>query len=178
MFNRQISTLFSWQAIPWQGIGALLVTLLLAKWTWIFFAPTPLTTLPAKPESSSTTSALLFGVAVAPSSTSNNLPNVHLIGLFSGSKGFAILRLDGNRQLGVALGEEISKGNKLVEIGADFVTIENGGLRQRVMLENKLAANQKPVESQPLPTPPQATQAVTEWNQTHQEMQNTKNVIP
>jgi hypothetical protein len=187
MLSINLSTLFSRRSIPWTGIGALFIAALLAKWTWLLFAPTTLAALPSKPDSSTATSAVLFGVAVAPSTAASALPNVHLIGLFSGSKGFAILKLDGNRQLGVALNEEVTKGNKLVEIGADFVVIDNNGLRQRVNLESKVASNPKPADPKPLPAVPpaaqapqttQAAQAVTEWNQSHQEMQTVKNVIP
>jgi len=178
MFSKNIISQFSRRAIPWSGIAALFIAISLAKWTWLLFAPTPLAVLPSKPDNSSAASGLLFGVAVAPSAASSALPNVHLIGLLSGAKGFAILKIDGNRQLGVGLNEEISKGNKLVEIGADYVLIENNGQRLRVNLDSKVAANPKTTEAKPLPAPPQAAQAVAEWNQAQHEIQNNKNVIP
>jgi len=178
MFSTNIMGLFSRRAIPWSGIGALFIAILLAKWTWLLFAPTPMAALPSKPDSYTAASALLFGVAAAPSSASSALPNVHLIGLFSGTQGFAILKIDGNRQLGVGLNEEITKGNKLVEIGADYVVVENNGQRLRVNIETKVAVSPKPSDAKALPAPPQAAQAVAEWNQAQHEIQNNKNVIP
>lgn len=171
--------MFSKHSMPWKGIGVLLFAILSAKWTWVFLAPPPLVALPPKPDIVSSNSATLFGVATTAAPT-NALANVQLKGLFSGEKGFAIFKIDGNRQLGVALGEEISKGNKLVEIGTDYVVIENNRMQVRIILENNKVVTpaQSAEVKSPITATPQAAQAIAEWNHAQQQIQNTKNIIP
>lgn len=130
--------------LSWRGVGALVVGILLARWTWALFEPHTFAVLPAKSESAEA-SAALFGtaapVATTDSTESGKVSALRLVGVFSGKHGFAILRMDEKRQIGVALGEEAYKGAKLVEVAADYVLLEHNGTRQRINLENKFAGN-------------------------------------
>ena len=159
----------------WYGIGALIVGLLLARWTWVLFAPHTLDVLPPKPDTTGEVSSMLFG-AVAVSSvgatTGASLSNVRLLGVFSGQHGFAVLRLDDKRQLGVALGEEVVKGTRLVEVAADHVVLDYNGVLQRVNLENKFAENKGASGGRLVATSaPGSEQAIAGWNTMSVEMQ-------
>lgn len=83
----------------------------------------------------------LFGVVVDTQATTQGvaISNVQLLGVFAASNyrtGFAILKVD-NVQKGVAEGEELAPGTKLVSVRQDHVLIERGGVQQHVNLENK-----------------------------------------
>ncbi len=172
-----LSAIFSRLPFLWYGIGALIVGLLLARWTWLLFAPHTLSVLPPKPEATGEAAAALFGVVTASGETETKnsaMPNVRLVGVFTGKQAFAVLRLDEKKQLGVALGEEVSKGVKLVEVAADHVLLELNGARQRVNLENKFAESKGMVverPSQPSVVVPSVEQATADWNQARHEMQ-------
>lgn len=170
-----VSAVFSRLPLLWHGFGALIIGLLLARWTWVLFAPHAMAVPPAKNETAGERSAALFGTvatsAVA-AATASVLPNVRLLGVYTGKQGFAIFRLDEKKQLGVALGEEVAKGSRLVEVAADYVLIEHNGTRQRVNLEKKFADSKGMiVERSSLAAVPNAQQAAAEWNQARQEMQ-------
>lgn len=126
----------------WYAIGALMLGALLAKWSWRLFA-TPATVVAAAPEHTvSESSGRLFGVVAAGTPSASNaavMPEVKLIGVFapdSGRSGFAVLQLDAQHQLGVAVGEEVSPGVSLSEVRADHVVLERAGVRQQVKLVN------------------------------------------
>lgn len=144
MAGARIAAVFLRLPLSWRGAGALVVGVLLARWTWVLLGPHTLTVFPAKPEFVEA-SAALFGLpspASTPVSTGvGEVSAPHLVGVFSGKRGFAILRLDEKRQVGVVLGEEVHKGNKLVEVAADYVLLERNGTRQRVNLEGKVTGN-------------------------------------
>jgi hypothetical protein len=121
---------------PWRALGAAVLGVLFARWGWIFFAPHA-TVAAVTPEHTTAASAQLFGVAVsavAPAEAAA-LPNVKLLGVYTGAHGFALVTLDGKRQAGFALGEELAPGTRLVEISADAIMLEHAGARQRVELE-------------------------------------------
>jgi len=163
----------------WYLIGALVIGLMLARWTWILFSPQTLSVLPAKNEGVSDATSGLFGVASQadqnqPATAAVIMPSVRLVGVFSGNHGFAVLKLDDKRQLGVAIGEEIVNGTKLVEVAADHVLIESAGKRQRVDLESKAAAMKGAVVAQPSTQSLTVDQATAEWNKARQEMQNAR----
>lgn len=172
----RVLAVFSRLPLSWSGLGALVVGALLARWTWILFAPHTLAVLPPKPEVTGAAAESLFGAVaasgVAAATGGSTIPGVKLIGVFAGKHGFAVLRLDEKRQLGVALGEEVAPGTKLVEVAADHVLLEHNGLRQRVNLEDKFADSKGlTVERAALSATPNAARAMAEWNQARQEMQ-------
>ncbi len=133
--------------ILWKVTGALLLGVLLARWSWILFAPHATATASISGQVVSVEAARLFGVAVvaAPAASAIEvaaLPNVQLAGLFAANAGktsFAVLIVDG-KQLGVALGDEVSNGLKLVEVHADHVILERAGVQHRVNLDTETAA--------------------------------------
>lgn len=117
---------------------------LLAKWTWVLLAPRATAIAVAPERGTAAEAGKLFGVpAAVPASSVAEvavLPNARLMGVFSaktGKSGFAVLKLDDKRQVGVAAGESVAPGVRLVEIHPDHVLLERSGVRQRVNLEEK-----------------------------------------
>ena len=137
-----LSRLSIYLPLSWRGLSALILGVLLAKWWWVLFAPHATFTT-AIPERASTMEAgQLFGVTVADEVKAQGvaLPNVQLLGIFAasaGKKGFAILKLDDKRQTGVAEGEEVASGTRLVAVNNDHVLLERAGVQQRINLETK-----------------------------------------
>jgi hypothetical protein len=129
----------------WSAVSAVVLGVLLAKWFWIIFAPQVIYTSIVPASSNSIAAGRLFGVASSNEIASQGvaLPNVKLLGVFTATSqrpGFAILKLDDKRQLGIKEGEEVAAGTKLLAVHADYVVLENAGVQQTVMLENKYAA--------------------------------------
>ncbi|GEM_PF-1158801 len=174
-----ILTGFSRLSLSWRGVGVIVLGILLARWTWILFAPDTIAVLPAKPDTVGNSAEALFGLSASGVAMPNGdaeLGNVHLVGVFTGSKAFAVFKIDDKTQHGAALGEDIIKGTKLIEVGADYVLLQHNGLSQRVNLENK--SNNKDRLALEHPSPVSGVdQAVAGWNQANQEMQN-KQKIP
>lgn len=139
----------------WPILGALTLGALLAKWAWVLFAPHTIS-VAASPEYGATAeSGRLFGVAPSPAAAtpvprltgSSILPNVRLTGVFAattGRSGFAVLKLEGNRQIGVAAGQDVQPGVRLLEIHPDYVLLGQNGVQQRVILEENREILNKP----------------------------------
>jgi len=134
-------------SILWRLLGALALGFFLARWSWVLFAPHGIA-LAVVPDHGATAEAgRIFGAAVSGVHGSGNsvsegtaLPNVHLVGIFSsrvGQPGFAVLKLDEKHQVGVAVGESVVAGTRLLEVYPDYVVLERAGIRQRVNLESK-----------------------------------------
>lgn len=146
MVLTSLSRLSVYWPFSWRGISALVLGVLLAKWFWILFAPQA-TYSAAVPEHEAVLEAgQLFGVAVSTEAASEGvaLPNVQLLGVFAasaGKKGFAVLKLADNRQMGVAVGDEVAAGTKLVDVQPDHVLLERAGVQQRINLEDKYAGS-------------------------------------
>jgi hypothetical protein len=93
--------------------------------------------------------------------------------VFTGSHAFAVFKIDDKTQHGVALGEDIINGTKLIEVGADFAVLQHNGLSQRVNLENK--SNNKANVALDHPSSVSGVeQAVAGWNQANQDMKKQK----
>lgn len=174
MVGTGVLAVFSRLPLSWRGVGVIIVGVLLARWTWILFAPHTLAVLPAKSDSGGNATEVLFGVASTSTGLESTgdaeLGDVHLVGVFTGSQGFAVFKLDEKTQRGVALGEEIIKGTKLTEVGADYAVIDHNGLSQRLKLENKSNNKDSLVMDHPKAVSG-VSQAVEGWNQANQEMQ-------
>jgi len=147
-------------SFPWMGLGALVLGVLLARWSWILFAPHATAVATVQPGGTGVEAGRLFGVAVfaaSPVTQGVALPDVRLVGVFAtqsrnspaedgkpaartGQPGFAVLQLDSRSQIGVAAGEEIAPGTRLLEVHPDHVLLERAGVRQRVNLEGNIAA--------------------------------------
>lgn len=125
-------------SFKWRVLAVLVIMTMLAHWTWLLFAPSSATVLPATQTSSESGAERLFGVASVSAAVSI-MPNVRLVGVFSGNPGFAVLEIDGKRQVGLAAGAEIVAGAKLVKVAIDHVLIERGGVRQRIDMAKPLS---------------------------------------
>lgn len=137
----------------WRVLGALVLGVLLAKWAWVLFAPRA-ASIAAAPEYGATTEAgKLFGVAVVAAPVSGVvettvLQNARLVGVFAaktGQSGFAVLKLDDKRQVGVAVGQNVLPDVRLLEVHPYYVLLERNGVQQRLNLEeNRKGAPNKP----------------------------------
>jgi type II secretory pathway component PulC len=132
----------------WRVLGALVLGALLARWSWLLLAPRPTVASVALERGAEGQAERLFGTAVsgAAASAATVLPNVALVGVFapgSGRSGFAVLKLDGNQQVGVVVGENVADGARLLEVHPDHVLLESGGMRQRVDMEGQVAGTSK-----------------------------------
>lgn len=167
----------------WNVLGAIVIGLMLARWTWVLLAPHSISVFPSRPSEPTSHSASLFGTvsasAVASASPAVSKSNIRLVGVYTGKQGFAVIKLDEKKQLGVALGEEFVKGTKLVAVAADHVMLEHDGMRERVELDVKLPSDQSVVVSQGeasrvasvKPGSAVAEKAIQEWDKARQEMQ-------
>jgi len=141
-----LSRLSFYWPLSWRGLSALILGVLLANWFWVLFAPHATFTAAVPERAAGLEAGRLFGVVQSsdPATQGVALPNVQLLGVFSasaGRPGFAVLKLDDKRQVGVAEGEEVASGTKLVEVHADYVLLEHAGVQQKVNLENKYAGS-------------------------------------
>lgn len=143
----------AWSAFMWRVLAVLVIGAMLAHWTWVLFAPSSELVLPAALPASGFHAEHLFGsAAVSGVTVQAALPNVRLVGVFAGSPGFAVLELDGKRQVGLTTGREIVAGTKLVEVAIDHVVIERNGVRQQIRLTGKAPATSNAAASvQPIP---------------------------
>ncbi|GAB4121659.1 MAG: hypothetical protein Fur0040_01870 [Sideroxydans sp.] len=159
--TRSGSTLFSWSSL-----GLLVAALMLARWTWILFAPTstavPVTTawepIPAD--------VSLFGTATDPAHDGSP-SNLQLVGVFAHpSRGFAVLMVDG-KQVGVGVGNDIRPGLRLVATAEDHVVVAQGGAEMRIALPQRVTAGITAVPDQVItssakPVPPAVNDALNE----------------
>ncbi|MDO8413981.1 MAG: type II secretion system protein N [Gallionellaceae bacterium] len=144
-YSNVIGTLRAgWVPVPvfWRGLGAVVLGIVLAQWTWILFAPHPTIVAATPHRGIAEETAHIFGQVISGASvaTTMALPNVQLVGVFAGSvgqPGFAILKLDDKRQIGVAVGEEVAPGTTLREVHPDFVLLERAGVQQQVNMDQK-----------------------------------------
>lgn len=127
----------------WRILGALLLGVLLARWSWTLFAPHAEVTAAISEHGVAAEAARLFGVADSAVPVTEVLawPNVQLLGVFAAGTGkasFAVFDLDG-KQVGVALGENLVSGIKLAEVHADHVLLERAGIRRKIGFEAVVA---------------------------------------
>ena len=140
----------------WRGLSAIILGVLLAKWLWVLFAPPAIYTAAVPERAAGQEAGQLFGVALVTEAASQGvaLPNVQLLGVFAanaGKPGFAVLKLDNSRQMGIAEGEQVAAGTRLTEVHADHVVLERAGVQQRVNLENKYAGSPHSAQIMSLP---------------------------
>jgi general secretion pathway protein C len=115
-----------------------LLGLVLAYWTWVWFAPTAEPRVRAAPFQSSGVAPAgeIFGVAhrkqtaAAPTGIA-----IRLLGVVAASgnqPGYAVVQLDAKRILAVLEGNEIDPGVRLAEVHPNYVILERGGARERL----------------------------------------------
>jgi hypothetical protein len=138
-------TVLTYLPVIWRLLGALVLGVLVAKWCWLLFAPRA-SAVDVVPEHEITAeTGRLFGIVVANvvPTVVTALPNVQLVGVFAGrvgQPGFAVLKLDEKKQLGVVVGDNVVPGTKLLEAHPDYVLLEHAGSQQRVNLKLKTVA--------------------------------------
>ena len=123
----------------WRVLAVLVIAAMLANWTWLLFAPRSASVLPAMQAAGEFQAERMFGVAPV-SAVTSVMSNVRLLGVFAGNPGFAVVELDGKRQIGLATGKELVAGSKLVAVATDHIVIESGGVRQQIPLEGRSSA--------------------------------------
>jgi len=123
----------------WKALGAALLGIWLARWTWVLFAPASPAVPPANWEASGD-AARLFGTAsVTDAGSILPMDNIKLVGVFAHrTRGFAVMQID-DKQVGVAQGEEIKPGIRLAETYPDHVMIERGSVLRRVDMSGATA---------------------------------------
>jgi general secretion pathway protein C len=129
--------LFAQTHWAWKSFAVVVIGAMLARWYWVL-AGSGTTVAPVLPERTPAMTGQVFGVAVSGAAPVQGatLSGARLVGVFTGARGFAVFTKDsGKTQNGVALGEEVVPGVKLVEIDKDSVVLESAGARQKIELE-------------------------------------------
>jgi general secretion pathway protein C len=115
----------------------------LAYWSWVWFAPTAVPRAPAAVQLAGRASSAggLFGAATqgsgAAAAGSGALRLMGVMAAAGGQGGQAVLRLDGKRSLAVLEGEDIVPGLRLAEVHVDHIVLERNGVRETLALPEK-----------------------------------------
>jgi general secretion pathway protein C len=135
--------------VPKRLIDALTFALLvllgwqLAGWTWHFLAPVAapaavLPTIATSPEAA----RRLFGEAPAATSAPSSNAAIRLKGVYAidgKTLSAAVVNTGGKRDSAVRVGEEIQPGTRLASVHPDHIIISQGGIRERIDLEKRVA---------------------------------------
>ncbi len=139
--------------LSWGGLAAALLGVMLARWTWLFLAPASAAMPPAAWEASADAGRVFGKAAVPAAAGAAALGDIKLIGVFANrTKGFAVMQV-GGKQIGVAQGDDVKPGVRLVETHPDYVVLDQGGANQRVDLSGAAAAPSPDIPSRGIPTP-------------------------
>jgi general secretion pathway protein C len=122
-----------------------LLGLVLAYWTWAWFAPRaePRAEAVADEGSSVASASVLFGRvernqnAAAPTGIAIKLLGV--VAASGGRRGYAVVQLEAKQILAVHEGEDIAPGIRLAEVHPDHVILERGGIRETLAWPEKRA---------------------------------------
>ena len=151
-------------------VAVSLFGLVLAYWTWIWFAPRaePRAELAATETGSLAAASLVFGRAerdktpAAPTGIAIKLFGV--VAASGGRRGYAVVQLDAKQILAVQEGEDVTPGVRLAEVHPDHVILERGGVRETLAWPEKKGsappapAAQAAVSVAPQVAPPPAPQ--------------------
>lgn len=113
-----------------------LLGLVLAYWTWIWFAPRaePRAEIAAVGTGNPASAGLLFGrVGRNKSTAAPTGIAIKLLGVVAasrGRRGYAVVQLEGKQILAVLEGEDVNPGLRLAEVHPDHVILERGGARE------------------------------------------------
>lgn len=124
-----------------------LLALVLAYWTWAWFAPRPEPRAPAAPQADGRAIALsqaslgLFGGARADGNgAAPAAGSIRLLGIVAATgnqAGYAVLRLDGKQTVAVAQGAEVEPGLRLVQVQVDHIVLDRNGGREKLAWPEK-----------------------------------------
>lgn len=123
-----------------------LLGLVLAYWTWVWFAPRaePLLETSAVQSAGVASAAGIFGSlprtqnAAAPTGIAIRLLGV--VAASAGRRGYAVVQLEAKQIVAVHEGAEIAPGIQLAEVHPDHVILERGGVREMLAWPQKRAA--------------------------------------
>ncbi len=113
--------------------------LVLAYWTWAWFAPRPEPRAPAAQvdggpaEPALDTFALFGGARRDGAAAAPGAGAIRLLGIVAASgnrPGYAVLRIDGKQTVAVTQGAEVEPGLRLAEVRVDHVVLERNGGRE------------------------------------------------
>ena len=135
-----------------------LFALVLAYWTWIWFAPRaePRAEVAAVGTGSLAPAGLVFGRVernkntAAPTGLAIKLLGV--VAASGGRRGYAIVQLEAKQILAVHEGEDVTPGLRLAEVHPDHVILERGGVRETLTWPQQKRA---PTATAGLPAPPE-----------------------
>lgn len=137
--------------------AVVLLGLVLAYWTWIWFAPRaePRAEIAAVGTGSLASAGLLFGRLGRNKSTA--APTgiaIKLLGVAAasgGRRGYAVVQLDAKQILAVHEGADVNPGLRLAEVHPDHVILERGGVRETLTWPQQKRA---PAATAAQPAPP------------------------
>jgi general secretion pathway protein C len=117
--------------------------LVLAYWTWIWFAPRaePRAEVAAVGTGSLASASLVFGRVernkntAAPTGIAIKLLGV--VAASGGRRGYAVVQLEAKQILAVHEGEDVTPGLRLAEVHPDHVILERGGVRETLTWPEK-----------------------------------------
>jgi len=123
-----------------------LLGLVLAYWTWNWFAPRaePRLEAPVVPSGNAASASAIFGVV--PHGESTAAPTgiaIRLLGVAAaagGRHGYAVLQLEGKQILAVNEGEDVAPGIRLAEVHKDHVILMRSGTRETLAWPQKRPA--------------------------------------
>ena len=115
-----------------------LLGVVLAYWTWVWFAPAAEPRAGAAPFQTSGVAPAgeIFGVArreqTAATPTGIAIRLLGVVAATGNQPGYAVVQLDAKRILAVLEGNEIDPGVRLAEVHPNYVVLERGGARERL----------------------------------------------
>lgn len=117
--------------------AAVLLGVVLAYWTWVWFAPrTQPRAEPAAVKSGSVaTAGAIFGVAQRKQEASAPATGIaiRLLGVVAAAgdrDGYAVVQLEAKEIVAVPEGEEVAPGIRIAEVHPDHVILDRGGARE------------------------------------------------
>lgn len=120
--------------------------LVLAYWTWVWFAPRaePRAEAAAGEAGNLASAGRVFGrVERNKNSASPTGIAIKLLGVVAasgGRRGYAVVQLDAKQILAVQEGEDVTPGVRLAEVLPDHVILERGGVRETLAWPEKKAS--------------------------------------
>ena len=143
-FSEERTSLAQTVAVSVATMGAIvLLGLVLAYWTWVWFAPRPEPSVQSPTEVGDRPKAALELFGISARTGAGASPTgiaVKLIGVVAapgGQPAYALLRMDGMPTVAASVGTEVAPGVRLAEVHADGVILERGGMRESVALPER-----------------------------------------
>lgn len=129
-------------------VALVLLGLLLAYWTWAWFAPGPLPraqVVEAMPRVESAY-GLFGGARSTPLTIAPTGLAIKLLGIAAasgGRRGYAVVQLEAKEIRAVREGEDVAPGVRLAEVHADYVVLERNGARETLAWPERNSATRE-----------------------------------